>query len=651
MLPVWLPGSLYWGLGFFMQRHFFLILLLILLFAQGAEAQGQPDTTVTLPTVTVTATRGHTRLAMAPARVTVLDAEAVASTGAQTVADLLTARTGIFVRRYGDGGLASLSLRGTSASQTLILLDGHRIADPQLGQLDLSLLPTLLLESAEVMAGTGSSLYGTDALGGVVNLRALPPGGETSLKVRGGYGAFGERTGGMLATGSQGAFSGLALVDYEVSEGDYLYVNKGLFPPQEVPREGADRDRLSLYSSLAYAEARNSLRLTAWYNDAERGLPTIGATRSRNERQWDRHLRLWADGERRTRWGTLRVGGLVQEGTLRYVNPQLDLDETGRTLITSADAEARAVLGRHWLLAGGLAGGYGRARHPGLQDDAMEVHGGAFVHGTGSFGPLLVYPALRADVYNRHDTSAVWAVNPRLGLNVRLLPQTALHLKAGVGRSFRMPTFNDRFWQPGGKPDLAPEHGWTYDLGVRWEHHHHQAEVTAFLSHIRDQIVWEPTPSGYHAPDNVRRVRSRGIEASYRWRWPLARRLHLDGSLFYTLTEARDRSDAAARSFDQQVRFVPRHQLKSHLGLRLGPVFLDVAGRYTGRRFITTDGTEALDPYLLLDAQARLSRSTRWVDATLALFVENLLDRRYEVIPANPMPPRHARLQLTLTFH
>jgi len=625
----------------------FLLLLLVLL-PLPVAGQAPLDTTVALPVVTVTATREAIRVAASPVRVTVLDAEDAGET--QTVADLLSARAGVFIRRYGDGGLASLSLRGAGASQTLVLLDGHRIADPQLGQLDLSLLPTLLLESVEVMAGAGSSLYGTDALGGVVNLRTLAPGGPGTVKVQGGYGAYGTRTGSVLAAGSRGLLSGLALVEYDAAEADYPYLNRGRFPPEEVRREGADRVRRSLYSSLAYTTARRRLRLAAWFADAERGLPTIGASQPRRERQWDRSLRLWANAEQTFSWGTLRLGGLVQDGTLRYVNPQLGLDAEGRTRITSLDAEASAVLGQRWLLAAGFSGGYGRARHPSLGDDATEVHAGAFVHATGSFGPLLVYPALRTDVYQRPDASTLAALNPRLGLNMRLLGSPALHLKAGAGRAFRVPTFNDRFWQPGGKPDLKPEHGTTYDAGLLVEHRLGLAEVTVFLTQIRDQIVWLPTRAGYYAPDNVQRVRSQGIEASYRWRWPLARRLWFGGGLFYTLTDARDRSNPEARSFDQPVRLVPRHQLKSDFSLHVGPVQLGVSGRYTGRRYVTTDGTQFLDPFFLLGGDLRLHRQTRLFGATLAVVVENVLDRRYEVVPANPMPPRHARLQLTLTF-
>lgn len=623
-----------------------------LLFVQEIAAQTTPlDTTITLPNVTVTATRSQARLVASPVRTTLLDTEAIASTGASTVADLLTARSGAFVKHYGGNGLATLSMRGTGASQTLILLNGHRIADPQLGQLDLALLPTLLLESVEVMSGTGSPLYGTDALGGVVNLTTQQAREGLSVKVKGGYGAFGERTGGFLASGGKGAFSGLVLVEGAKVQGDYLYLNTGLFPPREVAREGADRQQGGMYATLAYRTDQNKVRIAGWFNEAERGLPTIGSSQPRGERQEDTHLRFWADSEHRFTWGVLKTGGLVQQGSLRYLNPLLGLDETGHTFISSLDVEAQGIVGTRWLVAGGFAGGYGQARHPSLQSNASEVHAGVFVNGTGAYGPFLFYPAVRADVYSRRDTSVVAAVNPRIGLNVRLLPGGGLHLKANAGRAFRMPTFNDRFWQPGGKPDLFPERGWTYDAGLMLDHGIGQAEISAFLSHIHDQIVWTPTRAGYWAPDNLQDVFTRGVEASYRWRWSVVPKLRLDGSLFYTFTDARDRSDPESRTYDQPLRHVPRHQLKGHLGIHMGPIVFDVSGRYVGRRYTATDGSAYLDPYFLLDGQLRLRYQSQRLDGVLALIIENVLDHRYEVIQANPMPPRHARVQLTLTVH
>src|SRR5690606_17414352 len=134
-----------------------------------------------------------------------------------------------------------LSLRGTGASQTLVLLDGHRIADPQLGQLDLSLLPTLLLERVEILHGAGSALYGTDGIGGVVDLRTVRA-DEDRLLVASTAGAWGERSLSGLAAVSRGPISGLVAAETQTADGDFAY-----FDPSEgldgatVRRDGADR--------------------------------------------------------------------------------------------------------------------------------------------------------------------------------------------------------------------------------------------------------------------------------------------------------------------------------------------------------------------------------------------------------------------------
>ncbi len=124
----------------------------------------------TLPNVTVTATCQPVAAPLTPFRSQVIRAASLREMGSETVADALTQHSELYVRRYSSG-LATLSQRGQLSSSTLILLDGHRIASPSLGLIDLSLLPSLILSAIEITAGPGSSSYGRDALGGVVHLQ------------------------------------------------------------------------------------------------------------------------------------------------------------------------------------------------------------------------------------------------------------------------------------------------------------------------------------------------------------------------------------------------------------------------------------------------------------------------------------------------
>ncbi len=222
---------MYWGPG--MKR-----LLLCLIVFPPAIARAQDSTRHALPTVTVTATRQPVAAHLSPFRSQVVSAALIRDMGAETVADVLAACSEFYIRRY-SGGLATLSQRGQATSSTLILLDGHRIASPSLGQLDLSLLPSLFLTSVEITAGPGSSAYGRDAVGGVVHLRSrINEGGHarSPLRLEMSGGSYGKRVMSLAASHRRGRVVGTLAGEYDASTGDFPYRNKALFPPREAPR-------------------------------------------------------------------------------------------------------------------------------------------------------------------------------------------------------------------------------------------------------------------------------------------------------------------------------------------------------------------------------------------------------------------------------
>ncbi len=646
-----------------MLTPFRVSLLVLLLVPFGTRAQSPtpsqaaaPDTSrsawhVRLPRLTVTATRTPTPPSKAPARVTVLDSTALQQTGASSVAGLLEARAGIHVRRYGAGGLATPSLRGTGGAQTLVLLDGTRISNPQTGVLDLSLLPTVLLESVEVLHGAASPLHGSDGMGGAIHLRTLHPDGPLQARATSHVGAFGERGGSVLLGSRTSTGSVVAAAELRRTDGDFPYTDPALFPPRTVHRQNADRERLSLYSAASTSLGAHDLRVAGWYTAAERGLPPGSATASTAERQWDDHLRLWARDAITASWGTLTVRSLVQRSSIRYRNPSVSVDQTGTTLLSTLEAQARMPLSAHWLATGGLSGSAARADHPQLASGAAEQHLSAFASGTGDYGRLTVYPALRVDAYLRSAGASVAALSPRLGVNLQPLSEhPGLHLKVHAGRAFRAPTFNDRYWQPGGTPTLNAEHGWSLDAGLRVSGHRGFAEVTAFGTWLHDQIVWRPVGNDVWSPANVRRTRTLGLEAAAEWRWPPSDAVELTTGAAYTLSDARNRSDPESAAFNEPLRFTPRHTLNLYGTAAVGPVALDLNARSVGRRYVTTDGSSSLDPFLVLDAQVRVRLPLSALRTTFSVSMDNVLDTDYRVVGNRPMPPRHLRARLQVAF-
>jgi len=605
------------------------------------------DRVVDLPTLTVTATRIPTTAHDAPANISTIDSAAIAQTGGATAADVLEQRSGLHIRRSSAYGLASPSIRGGGAAQTLVLLDGHRIANPQLGQTDLSLLPASLLQSVEVMHGPAAPLYGSDGMSGAVHLRTQTP-TEPMVTLTTTAGAFGERGGSLLAGNRVASWAWVATGAYTQHEGDFPYDDEARFPPETVRRDNADRTQYNAYVALRPAHSDRT-RIAAMATATNRGLPGPSSLSANNERQHDRTVRVWGH----QRWplgpGTLTTRAFGQYDAIRYQNPDRSINDTGHTYVTQAEAEWEGPLAERWMLNSSLSAQSSWARHPSLRQRARQQHLGGVGSAVWTYNRVRLYPAVRVDAYRVPEGTNRVAAAPRIGANVQpWAGYEALRVKAHVGRSFRMPTLNDRYWQPGGVPDLRPEQGWSIDTGVRWAQNGHQAELTAFQQWHTDRIQWRPV-QGVWSPRNVQRVHTHGVEAEAASRWTIAP-IALTTGLHATYTNARDRSDPETSSYNQQLPYVPRATFKPYAGLHLGPLRVDAHARYVGPQLTTSDGTQHRDGYWTLETQARLKQ--QWDPLTLALTlrIHNALNTEHTLQNNQPVPPRHGSLSLRITL-
>src|SRR5690606_10492085 len=247
------------------------------------------------------------------------------------------------------------------------------------------------------------------------------------------------------------------------------------------------------------------------------------------------------------------------------------LDDTGRTLAAGLDAKAHLGAVPGWHLTALASLGLGRAAHPSLAGDAVDRHAALALSAAQIAGRLRLYPALRLDAYAPAGANRRIALSPQLGANWRPTVDERFRVKGSLARAFRMPTLNDRYWQPGGDPDLRPEHGWSADAGLVWAGRY-RAEVPVAAEAARDQIGGRPVMGSQWAPENVARTRSLGVEASASGAWALGGRRLLEAGLTGAFTDARDRSDPASSAFGRPLRYVPRATANGWAALTLGPL-------------------------------------------------------------------------------
>jgi iron complex outermembrane receptor protein len=231
-------------------------------------------------------------------------------------------------------------------------------------------------------------------------------------------------------------------------------------------------------------------------------------------------------------------------------------------------------------------------------------------------------------------------------------------VKALLARAFRVPTFNERYYEPGGNPDLEPEDGWSADLGVRsrlsrpgWTV---QAEVTGYTSRLTDQIVWRPSfvTNGVQVwrPGNVGAVRTWGLDLSMRGRVQVADAVGLRLGAVFTHTRAENRANRLSPAYGAQLPYVPPQQLKLWGGLAWNGLSVDLSGRLVGARYYSTDESQRLDPYQVIDLRAAYRLPLPGVDVTADVGIDNLLDERYQVVRLYPMPPRHVSASVTVSL-
>ena len=230
-------------------------------------------------------------------------------------------------------------------------------------------------------------------------------------------------------------------------------------------------------------------------------------------------------------------------------------------------------------------------------------------------------------------------------------------LKSQVSNKFRIPTMNERFWIPGGNPDLVPETGIGYDFATGWNSGRNsrfpvEISIMAFLQNINNWIQWVPIGS-YWSPGNVRQVRCQGIESDLVLRKTYGN-ANLTLKAMYTYTESLDLSlnNIDSRT-DRQLPYVPFHLFQANSSIGIAGFEGTISYRYTGRRFTTDDHDAwlALDPCHLVDATIGFKIPVNRSMFRISVAMLNTLNVSYQMIRAYPAPGRSFYISCIYSFN
>lgn len=467
---------------------------------------------LSLDAVIVSAARREQRLADAVVTTEIISRSDIEQSGASDIASALIEHTGIQL----DGGTptgAGIQLQGFGEQRVLVLLDGQPITGRVNGNFDLSRLPAAMVERVEVVKGPQSTLFGSDAMGGVVNIItrspvAAPATGSLQLTA----GSFGRRDADATITGSEGRLG------YSLAGGyRHLDLTPGFAGDAYTRSERWNgRARLSWAASSDVSIEAGLLGV----NDGQRYRTISSFQFADNDQLGARVGATWQKGSHRftplfylSRFehlsrssNTLRP---ASDSGARDVQQLAKVELMYSGVIHGATMDAGVELRRERLTADRLKGGSERSL------DAVEP----FVQLTLGSDALSVVPGIRMSWSEEWGRTAT----PRLAVLYRPVPGGGLALRASIARGFRAPGFKELYldyanaaagYAVRGNPTLRPESSINTSLGIEWAGQRLYARATGFHNSFSDfietfAVTGQP---GVFSYGNIASGRTAGIE-------------------------------------------------------------------------------------------------------------------------------------------
>ncbi len=398
--------------------------------------------------------------------------------------------------RAPDGVQTDLSIRGGTFGQTLVLIDGQRVNDAQSGHHNMDIpLPLEAIDRVEVLRGSGSTLYGSDAVGGVINIITKPP-EENEFRLRTAFGNFGVNQ-------ERGS---LALVEGPLTEQlNFARDFSSGFAP--------DRDyrNLAFSSSTHLVSPIGSTTVTLAYMDHPFGANNFyGPYNSwEDTKTWLASLRQMLGKKTEVTFSFRRHSDLyvlLRDDPAVYTNHHVD--QTYQAAVRRNENLSDAIKlhygveGYHDAIVSNNLGDHARGRAAGYVSlDFLAKHRFSFSAGAREE----VYRSISGE-FSPSVTGGIWL-------------SQHFKLRASASRAFRVPSYTDLYYSDPanlGNPNLLPERSWTYEGGLDWNAGRKvRGELVAFHRRVTDGIDYVRfSPGGLNYAANIDNLQFTGVEAS-----------------------------------------------------------------------------------------------------------------------------------------
>ena len=558
--------------------------------------------------------------------------DSVINKNVSSLTGLLALNSNIYFKENGFGMVSSPSFRGTGASQTAVIWNGININSQRDGQTDFNTISSIGFNSVDIRSGGGSVQYGSGAIGGSIHLNNILRFNkhfDNAFKLS--YGSFDTKSISYLSSFGDKKISGNIGVAYLKSENDYKYLGT-----DQVNENGAFKN-LNLNVNLGYSISDKDV-LKLYHQSAQNDRLSSGTlvARSRNKLLNDNYRSM-------LEW--VRISGVfsskfrvahLKEHFKFFENKDKNNYSFGdvNTLLFNHSLNVRLSKKLQFKTIVDYSDFKGDGSNFGNKN--RSVFSSTFLLKHKPTKKLGYGINIRKDFTSGFKSPLVFSLDTGYSLS------KYYKIQVNGSKNYRVPTFNDLYWQPGGNLDLVPESSYQLDVGQQFIFKYFNIKLNTYYINTQDLIQWRPNSGGVWSPINVAEVENYGGEFELESHYTINRH-RFNVTTHYSYTVAQNKATK------QQLIYVPFH--KGNMALSYNYKAFSAFYQHLFNGEVFKIDRKPLMHYDIgnLGVSYKFKKNKK-MTYDIDFKINNLYNKYYENVGLRPMPNRNFNIQLTLKF-
>lgn len=551
------------------------------------------------------------------------------------IVEAIQHKEAIYFKNYGGFNLSTISLRGSSSSQTGMYWNNLSINNNMLGLLDLSLIPISFIEETDVIYGSESSFFGSGNIGGGVYLKNKPS--KEKISISSTIGSFNNYSNSIKLNFGKKYNSSIKL-SLQNFKNNYPFI---LSNGETRNLENGDGFQLHGMYNSNWNFGKTKWSFNYWTTYANRNIPFTSRQSEGDDSTIDINNRFNLNYKR------IKKNSLIEWNSGFFINNNQFYQTTliNKNIIRSFENRLIYRKSKNNL---SFTIGADQSTHVASSANYLQsltqFRTGIFSNISWKTKYLCIDIRARQEIIDNKFSPFI----PEINISKEILHNLNINLKAN--RVYRNPTLNDLYWVPGGNPDLNPESGWTSETNLNYSINKTQfkniVNIAIYNRTINNWIIWVPDEMSFiFKPRNISEVWSRGLEFSNSLSYNLSKKAKISYDLNYNLNKSTYQISLSIPRVNQgdQLFYTPVNQLNNSLNF----YFNNFQFQFANRSFSKSIGiNDKISPYNITDFKISQTFKQKKNKFTVSLTANNLFNKAYEIIEFRPMPGRNFSINL-----